>query len=120
MMHPDTYITQTDSSIRGRIQQIKSPYIRFAPGLSLKFSSALPYQSSVFKDGDNQLVLYNYEPLKKTIFQSLPFRILDTSLHQDPIKSWSFSKEAGRQLPALLHQALKKSRLSIRPRRSPE
>lgn len=63
LQFPDTSITATVNSIRGRIDKIKSPYIRFAPGLSLKFKESLPRQWAAFRDGDNRFVFY-----------SLPFR----------------------------------------------
>jgi hypothetical protein len=61
MQFPKTHIVETKTSIRGRIDRIKTPYIRYAPGLSLKYTAALPGQDAVFKDGDNQLVLYDME-----------------------------------------------------------
>ena len=60
LQFPDTRITETANSIRGRIDNIKSPYVRFAAGLSLKYMDRLPEQSAVFKDGDNQFVLYTF------------------------------------------------------------
>ncbi|MBU4288469.1 MAG: hypothetical protein KKI12_09910 [Proteobacteria bacterium] len=59
LQFPDTYIAETSTSIRGRIDTVKSPYIHFAPGLSLNFQGSLPDQHAVFRDGDNQLVLYD-------------------------------------------------------------
>jgi hypothetical protein len=59
LQFPHTHITETANSIRGRIDKIKSPYIRFAAGLSLKYTDRLPEQSAVFRDGDNQFVFYN-------------------------------------------------------------
>ncbi len=58
LLFPDTRIVETVNSMRGRLDSIKSPYIRFAPGLSLKYTEALPCQSAVFTDGDDQFVLY--------------------------------------------------------------
>ncbi len=108
MMHPDTYITQTDSSIRGRVQQIKSPYIRFAPGLSLKFSSALPYQSAVFKDGDNQLVLYNYEPFKKNHFSKFTLSYIGYLLAPGPNKVLVIQQGGGSAIACALAAGAKK------------
>ena len=62
LQFPDTKIVATTDSIRGRIDQVETPHLHFAPGLSLKSTEALPEQSAVFKDGDNQLVLYNLAP----------------------------------------------------------
>ncbi len=58
LQFPDTRIVETVNSMRGRLDSIKSPYIRFAPGLSLKYTEALPDQLAVFIDGDDQFVLY--------------------------------------------------------------
>ena len=55
---PDSRITETRNSINGLTTIVSSPYIRFAPGLSLKFGGELPPQTAVYRDGDNQLVLY--------------------------------------------------------------
>ena len=55
---PDSRIVATRSSIRGRLDRVESPYIRFAPGLSLQYTEALPRQQAVYTDGDNQFVLY--------------------------------------------------------------
>jgi hypothetical protein len=60
LQFPDTQITGTTNDIRGRIERIKSPYIRFAPGLSLKYTQRLPEQDAIFRDGDNQFVLYDF------------------------------------------------------------
>ncbi|MGD2270177.1 MAG: hypothetical protein PVI06_07245 [Desulfobacterales bacterium] len=58
LQFPQTRISATANSIRGRIDTIKSPYVRFASGLSLKHTKILPQQDAIFRDGDNQFVLY--------------------------------------------------------------
>ncbi|MBW2487859.1 MAG: hypothetical protein JRE72_10585 [Deltaproteobacteria bacterium] len=58
LQFPDTRIEQTVNTIRGRIDRVSSPHIRFAPGLSLRHMESLAPQKAIFKDGDNQLVLY--------------------------------------------------------------
>ncbi len=55
---PDTHIEWKHHDIAARIDEISGPYIRFAPGLSLKYRGVLPEQRAVFRDGDNRLVLY--------------------------------------------------------------
>lgn len=60
LQFPDTRISQTATGLRGRIDSIESPYIRFAPGLSLKYFDLLPAQQAIFKDGDGQLALYDF------------------------------------------------------------
>jgi len=59
LQFPDSHITRTRHSLQGRIDRIRSPYVRFAPGLSLKFSGKLPVQHPSFCDGDNPLVRYS-------------------------------------------------------------
>ena len=54
-------IVATTTTIRGRYDRIKTPYIRYAPGLSLKYTGALPNQNAVFKDGDNPYALYEIQ-----------------------------------------------------------
>ena len=59
LQFPKTQIEETLAGIRGKTQKVKTPYIRFAPGLSLKYTDNLPRQSAAFRDGDNQFVLYD-------------------------------------------------------------
>jgi hypothetical protein len=59
LQFPETNIVETATSIRGRFDRIQTPYLRFAPGLSLKYTEALPGQNAVFRDGDRQLALYD-------------------------------------------------------------
>ncbi|MFC1857759.1 hypothetical protein ACFL9U_06970 [Thermodesulfobacteriota bacterium] len=68
LQFPDTDITRTLNSMRGKIDKTKSPYIRFAPGLSLKFTDSLPEQQALFRDGDDQFTLYAPDFLKESRF----------------------------------------------------
>jgi hypothetical protein len=58
LQFPETRIEQTFSNIRGRTDRVTSPYIRFAPGLSLRYQESILPQEVTFRDGDHQLVLY--------------------------------------------------------------
>ncbi|MEW5910169.1 MAG: hypothetical protein AB1659_10255 [Thermodesulfobacteriota bacterium] len=58
LKYPDTHIRTSTSSIRGRIDIVESDYIRYAPGLSLKFTDALPHQKAAFRDGDHPLIFF--------------------------------------------------------------
>jgi hypothetical protein len=55
---PDTEVLETADTVRGRMDRVASPYIRFAPGLSLQYREILPEQSTVLRDGDAPTVLY--------------------------------------------------------------
>jgi hypothetical protein len=68
LQFPDTRIEQTFTHIRGRTDRVASPYIRFAPGLSLRYTETIAPQDAVFKDGDNQLVLYSLSSPDATRF----------------------------------------------------
>ena len=61
LQFPATHIIESTTGIRGRMDTVKSPYLRYAPGLSLKYTEALPGQDAVFKDGDNQFVFYDIQ-----------------------------------------------------------
>ncbi len=59
LQFPESDISHTHNSIRGRIDQVQSPYIRFAPGVSLKFTGTLPDQWAAYRDGDRPFVFYH-------------------------------------------------------------
>lgn len=59
LQFPKTRIIETANGIRGRIEQVQTPYVRFAPGLSLKYKDSLPRQQAIYTDGDKQVVLYD-------------------------------------------------------------
>jgi hypothetical protein len=59
LQFPETYIIESKTSVRGRIDRVETPYIRFAPGLSLKYTDTFPGQHVIYRDGDNPLVLYD-------------------------------------------------------------
>jgi len=55
---PDTRIIDTTNGIRGRIDMVESAYLRYAPGLSLKWTEPVSAHLALFKDGDGRLLLY--------------------------------------------------------------
>jgi len=75
LLFPHTRITETINSIRGRFDNIESPHIRFAPGLSLKYKGMLPDQTTTFRDGDNPLFLYQLKSKNDAQFSkfTLPY-----------------------------------------------
>jgi hypothetical protein len=58
LQFPDTRVVESISGIRGRIERVRSPHLRFAPGLSLKYTDPLPAAEVVFVDRDQPLFLY--------------------------------------------------------------
>lgn len=64
LQFPRTRVVETVTGIRGRFDSVKSPYTRFAPGLSLKFTGRLPDQMVTFRDGDSPV--FFYDPLPRS------------------------------------------------------
>ncbi len=58
MAAPGSRLTSRSTSLLGRVETVEAPSLRFAPGLSLGFTGALPAQRAVVVDGDEQTVLY--------------------------------------------------------------
>lgn len=58
LQFPETRIKKSLNNIRGRTDLVTGPYIRFAPGLSLRYQQIIRQQDATFRDGDHQLVLY--------------------------------------------------------------
>jgi len=58
LQFPDTQVVESISGIRGRVERVRSPHLRFAPGLSLKYTDPLPAAEAVFVDRDQPLFLY--------------------------------------------------------------
>ena len=56
---PDTRVVATSTDIRGRVDRVESPHLRFAPGLSLKHTEPLPPTTVVLTDGDRPVFLYD-------------------------------------------------------------
>ena len=68
LQFPDTRIFETVTGLRGRFDSVQSPYIRFAPGLSLKFKDILPEQWAIYKDGDTPFFIYKLQLQKDEWF----------------------------------------------------
>ena len=68
LQYPDTHVAETLTGLHGRIDRVTSQFVRFAPGLSLKFSGPLPGQSVLFKDGDSPFALYHLNSPKDADF----------------------------------------------------
>jgi len=72
---PDSDLLQTRTGIRSRIDVVRSPHLRFAPGLSLTFRGEIPGDKAIFRDGDQRLVLYEPARLERAEFArfTLPY-----------------------------------------------
>ncbi len=84
LQFPNTEVIETRSGLRGRIDRVQSPYIRFAPGLSLKFTGTLPRQWAVYRDGDRPYVFYTLNPEDEPTFPRFSLPFAGYLLAQDP------------------------------------
>lgn len=55
---PGARLTATSATIRGRVEEVESPLVRFAPGMSLSWQGSLPAQNGIVVDGDVLTVGY--------------------------------------------------------------
>jgi hypothetical protein len=84
LMLPQTRIVHTESGIRGRIDRVVGPHIRFAPGLSLKYQGDLPLQWAVYTDGDGRRVFYDGLDAKTARFARFSHLYAGYLLHPEP------------------------------------
>jgi hypothetical protein len=105
---PDTSITETVSSIRGRFDSIQSPYIRFAPGLSLKFTDILPEQSATFRDADNPFSLYKLQSVKDEHFSRFTLSYSGYLLVPDPEHVLLIQNGGGLGIPCAIASGARK------------
>ena len=57
LQFPDTEVVERRTTIRGRYERLQGPALRFAPGLSLRWTDAFPRQDALLTDGDASLFL---------------------------------------------------------------
>jgi len=68
LQFPETSVVSGSNTIRGRLDRLESPYIRFAPGLSLKYSGVLPPATFLVRDADALFVLYDLKDERSSAF----------------------------------------------------
>jgi hypothetical protein len=59
LLLPGTRVISREAGTWGRLSEVESPYIRFAPGLSLQASQPVPSQRGLVTDGDSLTVLHD-------------------------------------------------------------
>ena len=84
LQFPKTRIVESKTSIRGKTERVRTPYIRFAPGLSLKYTKTLPDQHAVYSDGDNPVVLYEFKGKNDSRFATAMLSYSGYFLMQSP------------------------------------
>jgi len=104
---PGSQIKTTFRSIRGKLDMVTSPYVRFAPGLSLKFKQNLPPQRAVFKDGDRPLTFYDYEGENRLDFTRFMLSHTGYYTSSNPNSILIIQRGGGTAIPAALSSSAK-------------
>ena len=102
LQFPETRIVQTFSNIRGRTDRVTSPYIRFAPGLSLRYQEGIAPQQAAFRDGDHPLVLYPTGSRDSARFSKFTLSYSGYDLHSGAQKALVVLQGGGTALPCVL------------------
>ena len=102
LQFPETRIEQTFSNIRGRTDRVTSPYIRFAPGLSLRYQENILPQEATFRDGDHQLVLYPPGSRTRTRFSASTLSYSGYEIRPGAQKALLVIQGGGTSIPCVL------------------
>ena len=99
LQFPNTRIVETKTDIRARTERVRTPYIRFAPGLSLKYTETLPDQQAVYSDGDNPFMLYELNEKKDSRFATAMLSYAGYFLVQQPQNVLLIESGGGSAIP---------------------
>jgi hypothetical protein len=102
LQFPNTRIKETVNNIRGRTDRVTSPHIRFAPGLSLRYMETIASQDAVYKDGDNQVVLYQLGSPESTRFSAYTLPYSGYYIQPQAQKALVIIQGGGTAIPAVL------------------
>ena len=81
---PDTRVVATSTDIRGRVDRVESPHLRFAPGLSLRHTEPPPHATAVLTDGDRPVFLYDRHSVGAASFARNTLSYAGYELHGSP------------------------------------
>jgi hypothetical protein len=113
LQFPETRIEQTFSNIRGRTDRVKSPYIRFAPGLSLRYQESILPQEVTFRDGGHQLVLYPSDSPDSTRFSEFTLSCSGYQILSGASKALIFLRGGGTAIPCVLASNIQEAAIVI-------
>ena len=81
---PGTRVVATSTDIRGRVDRVESPHLRFAPGLSLRHTEPPPHAAAVLTDGDRPVFLYDRHSVGAASFARNTLSFAGYELHNSP------------------------------------
>ena len=102
LQFPDTRITARSNTIRGRLDTVESPHIRFAPGLSLKYAGVLPRADFLIQDGDALFTLYDTDRVQTLRFSRYLHCFAGYLLRPAPENALILQHGGGLSLPCAL------------------
>jgi hypothetical protein len=95
LQFPETRVVESIAGIRGRIERVQSPHLRFAPGLSLKYTDPLPAAEAVFADRDRPLFMYDLDSIEGSDFARFTLAFIGYELVPDPDRVLLFIETGG-------------------------
>jgi len=99
---PDTRIEESFNTIRGRTDRVTSPYIRFAPGLSLRYQESIGAHDATFRDGDHRVVLYPFGSWKNSRFPEFTLSYSGYAMRPAAQKAMVILQGGGLSIPCAL------------------
>jgi hypothetical protein len=113
LQFPQTRIERTVNHIRGRTDLVASPYIRFAPGLSLRYQENITARQATFRDGDHQLVLYPAGSRDGTRFSAFTLSYSGYDVHPGAQKALVVLQGGGTAIPCVLNAKIRGATIVI-------
>jgi len=102
LQYPETRIVETSTSLEGKIDTVQSPYIRFAPGLSIKYSKTMHCRHAIFKDGDNPFYLYDFSGKESIRFSRFTLQFSGYLLSPNPEQVLLIQQGGGSGIPCAI------------------
>lgn len=99
---PETEVIWSSDSAEGRIDLVESPYLRYAPGLSLKYSGEIPGHRAIIRDGDEMLILSDPDQEELMSFARSTHSYAGYALLGETEKVLIIQRGGGLALPAAL------------------
>jgi hypothetical protein len=104
---PNTRLADTSSDLRGRIDRVRSDYIRYAPGISLKYAGGFPPQQAIYRDGDDQKILFSMSTASHIDFSSQTLSYLGYALADFKESALIIQENGGLAVPSVLSAGVK-------------
>lgn len=99
LQFPETRIVSHQGGIRGRVERVESPYLRFAPGLSLQYARPVPVTAALYRDAERPVYLY---PADEWEFPTYTLAWAGYLASERPASAFLVVRGGGASIPAAL------------------